>query len=84
MQQSIMSQGADLMLYGMGAVFVFLTLLVFFTIFMSWAVNRFFPEDEQPMTEPAPMQPAAIAAVEPKVLAVIQRAITEHRTKQGL
>lgn len=84
MQQSIMAQGADLMLFGMGAVFVFLTLLVFCTRFMSWAVNRFFPEPEQPAVALVPVHPAANAAsVEPKVLAAIQGAISQHRAKQG-
>lgn len=87
MQQSIMAQGLDLMLFGMGAVFVFLTLLVFFTRFMSWAVNRFFPEPE-PVVAELVSQPAtgavnSAASPEPQVLAAIQSAIALHRSKQG-
>ena len=86
MQQSIMAQGADLMLFGMGAVFVFLTLLVFCTRFMSWAVNRFFPEVEQPIVAMAPLPAAATASaedVDPKILAAIHGAIGQHRAKRG-
>ncbi len=86
MQQSIMAQGADLMLFGMGAVFVFLTLLVFCTRFMSWAVNRFIPEPEQVITPLAPL-PSVVSttdSIEPKVLAAIHGAISQHRAKQGL
>lgn len=37
-------EGVDLMLLGMGFVFSFLILLVFFMAFMSFIVNRYFPE----------------------------------------
>ncbi len=82
MQPSILEQGFDLMLFGMGTVFVFLTLLVFATRIMSWAVNRFFPEPEPIMAaSPAQPSPGSTAAVDPKVLAVIQEAIHQHRAK---
>lgn len=81
MQPSIMEQGFDLMLFGMGTVFVFLTLLVFATRSMSWVVNRFFPENEPVIpVEPTPVAVNA-AAVDPKVLAVIQEAIHQHRAR---
>ncbi len=82
MQQTIMEQGFDLMIFGMGAVCVFLTLLVFLTRLMSWFVNRYIPEPEQPV----PVEPAKAASavpVDPKVLAIIQGAIHQHRAKQA-
>lgn len=83
MQQTIMEQGFDLMIFGMGAVFVFLTLLVFLTRTMSWFVNRYIPEPEQPIPV-EPVKPASSTApVDPKVLTVIQEAIHQHRAKQA-
>lgn len=46
---SLVSEGLNLMVYGMGFVFVFLTLLVIVTTFMSKLVNTFLPE---PIVEP--------------------------------
>ena len=43
MQTDLIGQGLELMLYGMGTVVVFLTLLVFTTSGMSLLVRRFIP-----------------------------------------
>lgn len=78
MQQDILQQGVDLMLFGMGTVFVFLTLLVIGTTIMSAFIQRFLPEPE-PAPAPAP-QPAAPAGVtDPKLLAIIKAAVDQHR-----
>ncbi|MYM61769.1 OadG family protein [Pseudomaricurvus sp. HS19] len=80
MQQGIMQQGVDLMLYGMGTVFVFLTLLVIATAIMSSLVQRFLPE--APPVIPAPRPAAAPAGVtDPKLIAVIKAAVDQHRAK---
>ena len=80
MQASIIAQGVDLMLYGMGSVFVFLTLLVFATRVMSWAVNRFFPEPVSVVSKAfAPAAVVTATAVDPKVLLIIQDAVRQHR-----
>ncbi len=75
MQESVMQQGVDLMLFGMGTVFVFLTLLVIATVIMSALVQRFFPE----APEPAGQAPAGVS--DPKLLAIIKAAIDQHRNK---
>ena len=41
MQNELMQQGVELMLYGMGTVFTFLALLIVATTFMSIVVRRF-------------------------------------------
>ena len=41
MKTTMIEQGTTLMLYGMGTVFTFLTLLVFATTLMSYLVSRF-------------------------------------------
>ena len=45
MESSLITQGLDLLLYGMGTVFTFLTLLVGITAAMSGLVNRLVTED---------------------------------------
>ncbi len=60
------------MLVGMGTVFVFLTLLVFATTWMSWLVNKFAP---------IPASPAESSS-EAEELAAITAAIHLHRAKQ--
>lgn len=82
MQNELISQGINLMLLGMGVVFVFLTLLVFATSFMSALISRYFPEPhpELPVkvsSSSATRQPDA------RLLAVIKAAVDEHRSKQG-
>jgi len=77
MQQEIIQQGADLMLYGMGTVFTFLTLLVIITGIMSSLVTRFFPEAEKPV---APVSVPA-GQVDARTLAVIKAAIEQHRKR---
>jgi len=37
---NLMNEGINLMLFGMGFVFVFLTLLVFVTSLMSWIITK--------------------------------------------
>ncbi len=77
MQSTLMQGGMDLMLYGMGTVFVFLTLLVFATAATSSLVQRFFPVDEPPRI-PSREMPAK-TPVPPDILKAIQAAIDRHR-----
>ena len=70
MEADLLTQGVELMLVGMGTVFVFLTLLVGATTLMSRVVMRLHPE---------PLD--AEAAVEGTVeeVAAITAAIARHR-----
>jgi oxaloacetate decarboxylase gamma subunit len=79
MEQTIMQQGVDLMLFGMGSVFVFLTLLVIATSIMSALVQRFFPEAEAPLVPARAAAPAGPS--DPRLVAIIQAAIDQHRNK---
>ena len=81
MQQEIMQQGVDLMLFGMGTVFVFLTVLVIATAIMSSVVQRFFPEAPAPEPAAAPA-PAPSSVNDPKLLAIIKAAVDQHRAKK--
>lgn len=79
MQASIIDQGLELMLYGMGTVVVFLALLVVATTAMSSFVQRYFPEPEPEV--PAPRKPAAPAG-DAQLVAVISAAIHQHRNRR--
>ena len=68
----LVSEGLNLALYGMGTVFVFLTLLVLATMIMSWLV--------------APKETAAVVALPidltgDRKIAVITAAIHQHRNR---
>jgi oxaloacetate decarboxylase gamma subunit len=70
------SQGLELLVYGMGTVVLFLSLLVFATRGMSAAVARWFPEPER---HPGPRSAPGSAAPSPEVVAAISLAIHQHR-----
>lgn len=73
------------MLYGMGTVVGFLSVLVLTTSAMSWLVNRYFPQPEPPPVTARVSGPATTAATEldPGVVAVITAAIHQHRNPAG-
>ena len=77
MDALLISQGLDLMLYGMGTVFTFLTLLVGLTGLMSRAVMLFSPEELVEAEVSAHQIHSAI--VDKKIVKVIQAAIDQHR-----
>lgn len=79
MQQSLLEQGLDLLIYGMGTVFVFLTILVGCTLLMSQVVRRVFPEAPEVEKVPMPSAGAPTKPVSPRILAVIEAAIHMHR-----
>ena len=77
MDSLLISQGLDLMLYGMGTVFTFLTLLVGLTGLMSSAVMSFSPEE--PVETEVSTHQIHSAIVDKKIVKVIQAAIDQHR-----
>jgi oxaloacetate decarboxylase gamma subunit len=82
MDNSLIDQGFDLMLFGMGTVFVFLTLLIFATTAMSKVILRWFPEKivEAPAPRKRPVA-ATGTGVAPATLKVLQAAIDQHRKR---
>ena len=82
MQQDIVAQGVELMLFGMGTVVVFLALLIVATTVMSAFVGRYFPE-----ARPAPTAGGKSAAVggspDAEVVAAITAAIHQHRNRKS-
>lgn len=77
----LMSQAIDLMIVGMGFVFVFLTILVGATSVMSKLVMRFEPPAPapSPAKKSAPAKPAANN--DPQLIAVIRAAVEEYRSR---
>lgn len=75
----LLFQGVELMIFGMGSVFVFLTLLVFSTMLMSKLIIRFAPEPE-----PESISPIANSSTtaSPHLLAVLSQAVKEHKERQ--
>ena len=75
MESQLFQGGLELMAFGMGTVFVFLTLLVLVTASMSWLVQRFAPEPH-----PTHDTPTLVSGdPSPQLLAVISAAIHQHR-----
>jgi oxaloacetate decarboxylase gamma subunit len=82
MQDNLIDQGINLMLFGMGTVFVFLTLLVFATTLMSKVVNRLVPEEVKDADNaPATSNDTSPTNINPRTLEAIKLAIKAHRSK---
>lgn len=79
MEATLISQGTDLMLYGMGTVFTFLTLLVGITSLMSSVVNRLALEETE-VVSASTATAAAQSSVEPHIVKAIQAALDKHRS----
>ena len=74
-------EGVELMLFGLGSVFIFLVLLIGCIRLMSFMIGRF---DSAPTTQPASIKSAAVTAeLDADVLAAIQAAIHQHRARRG-
>ena len=80
MDNSLIQQGLNLMLFGMGTVFIFLTILIFATGGMSKVILRWFPE--KIIEPPAPRKKAKSASgasIAPATLKILQAAVDQHR-----
>ena len=80
MQVDIVDQGVELMVYGMGTVVVFLTLLILVTTLMSWFIGRFFPEADIPVISSSQASASQAQSVDQsRLIAIITAAIHQHR-----
>lgn len=76
--QQLMHEGLSLMVFGMGFVFVFLTLLVIATTLMSRAVTRWAPA---PVVDETPSRRPPAAADDSELMAVIAAAVHRYRRR---
>lgn len=76
METSIVQMGFNLMLYGMGMVFVFLSILVVCTSLMSKVIQSYFPE---PQPEQLVSSTDVSTAVDTRTIEILQLAIDQHR-----
>ena len=88
MQGSIVNQGVELMLFGMGTVLVFLTVLVLSITFMSWVLKRYFPvvetlSDSGLSATSPPVGVSGTVREDANLVAVISAAIHRHRSKKS-
>ncbi len=79
MSGDILNEGLNLMAFGMGAVFVFLTVLVIATSIMSSVIGRFFPY-VQPETRPS--RAPTTNGIDPQIVSAITAAIKLHRSRK--
>lgn len=84
MEQTLLQQGLQLMLFGMGTVFIFLVVLIACTTLMSRAVLRFAPADFPPVvTSNATAQGgSAQKADRTRLIAAITAALHQHRARR--
>lgn len=82
MDSTLVSQGFDLLLFGMGTVFAFLTLLVGITTLMSVVVNKLVVDQPETTTSPQLGEANGQHSIEPRIIKVIQAALDQHRSKR--
>ncbi|MGB1271840.1 MAG: OadG family protein [Endozoicomonas sp.] len=82
----LISEGLSLMLFGMGFVFLFLTMLVLVTSLMSRVIGRCFSEPLPSSVLAAAKQKTPVlqspARPQTELVAVISAAIRMHRTRK--
>ncbi|AMX02831.1 OadG family protein [Microbulbifer thermotolerans] len=77
MQDTLLQQGLDITLFGMGIVFAFLLVLVIGTSIMSRIITRNFPEEE-----PSAPVPGSASGEDARLRAIIKAAIDQHRKRR--
>lgn len=80
MNANLIDQGLNLLIYGMGTVFVFLTILVGATTLMSKLINiGSTSENELPEGSPTDAGAATNSNPKPEIVLAIKEAIALHR-----
>ena len=77
-QNPLLQQGIELMLYGMGTVLTFLVLLIFATILMTSFLGKYFKE------EPIEVQkkPSTNIVKDDKLNKILKEAIAQYRANK--
>jgi oxaloacetate decarboxylase gamma subunit len=82
MQDDLVAQGAQLMLFGMGTVLLFLTLLVLATTLMSRLIERYFEEPHVAETGPGGVPAGEGAEPDDALVTVISAAVHRYRSRR--
>ncbi len=80
MQGDILNESIQLLIYGMGTVFIFLFILILATTAMSRLITRYAPEIAP--VAPAKRQAGAVQKVDPDVLQAIGQAVQAYRRER--
>lgn len=77
----LMTKAVELMVAGMGFVFVFLIILVFATGWMSKVVAKFAPPEPATPARTPRAKPSAPASVDPDTAEAIKQAVAKFRSR---
>lgn len=78
----LLTQAIELMFLGMGIVFLFLTILVFATGYMSKLVLRFAPDEKPVEARRTQSSGQTSASNDEQLLAVLSAAVAKYRSDQ--
>lgn len=81
MEETLLLQGLELMIFGMGTVFLFLAVLVVVTIAMSSLVQRFLPAKPVEKSVNQAVSPLAASNDEQQLMAVLSAAVHKYRSR---
>lgn len=76
---ALLLEAANLLVIGMGVVFIFLTILIFLIKFMSSIVGKSAPAPATPATSPNITRNTGKSAQDKKVVAAISAAVHQYR-----
>jgi len=77
----LLEQGLDLMLYGMGVVFVFLAILVTAITLIPLIIHRLCPDDKEMEVLPEQSSSPITTKGSETLLKILQNAIDQHRDR---
>ncbi|MDE1462945.1 OadG family protein [Spartinivicinus poritis] len=77
----LLNEGLNLMLFGMGFVFLFLTLLVFATGMMSRLITKYSHDEIPPVSQPTASATVVAKQQDEQLVAVISAAIKQYRSR---
>lgn len=77
----LLEQGMDLMLYGLGTVFIFLAVLVTAITLISFIIHKFWSDNGAVETLPEQSAPPLKIRSGDTLLKILQNAIDQHRNR---